>query len=62
MYLQELYSPGLPKNTDEYRTPLLAASLTTLGSFGDGHSLVLHHLPVTKRKKHLRLINSSDIQ
>ena len=47
--LQELYSPGLPKNTDEYRTPLRAASFTTLGSPGEGHSLPRHHLPAKKQ-------------
>lgn len=39
--------PGLPRKTDEYRTPLRAASLATRASDADDHSRLGHHLPVT---------------
>ncbi len=58
MYLQELYSPGLPKNTCEYRRALLPVSLPTLGSPGEGHSLPLHHLPETREKYPLAMYGS----
>lgn len=41
-----LASPGLPRKTEEYKTPLLAASLAARASGGDDHSLRGHHLPM----------------
>jgi len=45
----DLNLPGLPRKTEEYRTPLRAASLAAArASVGEDHSLLGHHLPAIK--------------
>lgn len=46
LYHQHIYLPGLPRKTEEYRTPLLV-SPATRASGGDDHSRLGHHLPAT---------------
>lgn len=55
-YLQELYSPGLPRKTEEYRTPLRAASDAALASAGEDHSRLGHHFPIKVNKVQLDLV------
>lgn len=50
--IKEWNLPGLPKKTEEYKTPLRAASLAAArASDGEDQSLRGHHLPVEKKLK-----------
>lgn len=48
------YLPGLPRKTEEYKTPLRAASVAARASGGDDHSRLGHHLPMEQSEKNKR--------
>ena len=56
-----LYSPGLPRKTDEYKTPLRASfAAAARASAGEGHSLrVVHHLPAETNDYLYQQLNST---
>lgn len=45
---QELDLPGLPRKTEEYKTPRRASLAARCASGGELHSLREHHLPETR--------------
>jgi len=58
-----LYSPGLPRKTDEYKTPLRASfAAAARASAGEGHSLrVVHHFPAQTNDDRYQRLNSPTI-
>ena len=59
-----LYSPGLPRKTDEYKTPLRASfAAATRASAGEGHSRrVVHHFPAQTNDRYQQLNSATNFR